>query len=132
MFLTVPEAVEQAVERFGERLAVAEKGRSLSFSALSDAVARAAGGLEASPGDRVLIVSANSVEMVLAWLGVTHAGAIPAPVTPELVPAELESLAKDLEASPVLDDANRRDAGRNLARVVSARFAIIGELEGDP
>jgi crotonobetaine/carnitine-CoA ligase len=131
MFLTVPEAVEQAGERFGERLAVAEKARSLSFSALSDAVARAAGGLEASPGDRVLIVSANSVEMVLAWLGVIHAGAIPAAVNPELVPAELEYLAKDLEASTVLVDADRRDAGRKVARVVSARFGIIGELQGD-
>src|SRR5439155_24523259 len=61
---------------------------------------------------RVLIVAPNSIDMVLAWLAVIHAGAIPAAVNPELTAAELEYLERDLEAARVLTD--------------------VGELEGPP
>ena len=104
MFLTVPEAVERAAERFADRVALIEKGRSLTFREVRDAVARRAGALDVHPGDRVLIVAPNSLDMVLAWLAVIHAGAIPAAVNPELTAAELEYLRDDLQATTVLTD----------------------------
>src|SRR5919201_3089349 len=104
MFLTVPEAVERAAERFADRVALIEKGRSLTFRVVRDAVARRAGALDVRPGDRVLIVAPNSLDMVLAWLAVIHAGAIPAAVNPELTPAELGYLRDDLQATTVLTD----------------------------
>ena len=111
-YVTVPEAVQIAAERFGERVALVEKGRALTFDELRGEVAVRAGALRVRPGDRVLIVAPNSIDMVLAWLAVIHAGAIPAAVNPELTAAELEYLERDLEAAMVLTD--------------------VGELEGPP
>ena len=86
-YVTVPEAVQIAAERFGERVALVERGRALTFDELRGEVAVRAGALTVRPGDRVLIVAPNSIDMVLAWLAVIHAGAIPAAVNPELTAA---------------------------------------------
>jgi crotonobetaine/carnitine-CoA ligase len=103
-FLPVPEAIERAAERFGDRVALVEKGRSVSFVELRDRVSRCAGGLDLRPQDRVLIVARNSIDMVVAWLGTIYSGAIPAAVNPDLTASELEYLEEDLEAAKVLTD----------------------------
>src|SRR5438105_5040958 len=123
----------RAGERFGRRTALVEKGRSLTFAQLRDGVARAAGALaQASPGGRVLMFGANSVDMVLAWLGAIQARAIPAAVNPELTPSELAYLGRDLSAGVVLADRERRDLGSELAAGLGARFLTLGELDAPP
>lgn len=53
--------------------------RHLDRDALATSVARAAGGLRAlgvHPGEPVLLILPNSLELAVAWLGAIHAGAV--------------------------------------------------------
>src|SRR5689334_20339236 len=50
-----------------------------------------------SPGDRVAIVAPNSVEFVVAYLGVLGSGAVAVPMNPTAPPAELAREAAAVE-----------------------------------
>jgi acyl-CoA synthetase (AMP-forming)/AMP-acid ligase II len=117
-YLTVPEAVDRAAERFGAAPALVTAGGARTFEALATGVAGAAGLLRrrrVGPGARVLLLAANSPAAIVAWLGVVHAGALPAAVNPELTPPELGGLARDLDPAAVLADAEREPVARALA-----------------
>jgi crotonobetaine/carnitine-CoA ligase len=131
-YLTVPEAVLRAAERFGTAPALVTAGGARTFAALADTVAGAAGVLRrrgAGPGDRVLLLAANSPAAVAAWLGAIHAGALPAAVNPELTPPELRSLLRDLAPAAVLADAEREPVARTLAGELGVPALPLDELE---
>ena len=70
-----------------------ERGGRTTYGALADAAARLAAQLVADgvePGDRVALVSPNSVAFVAAYLATLHAGAVCVPLHPTAPPAELE------------------------------------------
>jgi acyl-CoA synthetase (AMP-forming)/AMP-acid ligase II len=82
-FTSIPAMVAAAAERFGDRPAVADGDTRLSYAELHDAArdfgaALVASGIE--PGDRVAIWSFNSVEWIVAGLGLLQAGATLVPV----------------------------------------------------
>src|SRR5207237_10888679 len=116
-YLTVPEAVQLASDRFGSRPALVTRDGAQSFRDLAAAVAAAGAalhGMAVGPGDRVLLLSRNSPDAVRAWLGAMHAGAVPAAVDPRLTPAELRALASDLAPAAVLADAEAAETGGRL------------------
>jgi len=80
---TIPALTVAAAERFGERLAVVDGEVRLSYGDLQ-AEARSFGaalvGSGVVPGDRVAIWAFNSVEWVVAVLGLFQAGAVLVPV----------------------------------------------------
>jgi acyl-CoA synthetase (AMP-forming)/AMP-acid ligase II len=81
--LTIPALTARACESFGERLAVIDGDSQLTFAELHDAAkafgaALVARGVEM--GDRVAIWAPNSIEWVVAILGLFEAGATLVPV----------------------------------------------------
>jgi len=80
---TVPAMVRDAARQFGGAEAVVDGGRRVSFAELSGMVHNAAGALLAlgvETGDRVAVWAPNSLEWIVAALGVTTAGGVLVPV----------------------------------------------------
>lgn len=86
----------------GERVTAAELEDRTGLAALR----YAASGLV--PGDRVLLSAANSVELVVAYVGALRAGLTVVPANPAYPPAELAALvATARPALAVVDDLSR-------------------------
>jgi HIP---CoA ligase len=80
---TVPQVLDVAAERFGDREALVDGSRRLTFASLRDSARQVAGAFIAAglgPGDRVAIWAPNRVEWVLALLGAHLAGAALVPI----------------------------------------------------
>jgi len=88
---TVPAMVRDAARRFGDAEAVVDGSRRVGFSELSEAATDAARALLASGidrGDRVAVWAPNSLEWLVAALGVTTAGGVLVPVNTRFRGAE--------------------------------------------
>ncbi|HSS62325.1 MAG TPA: AMP-binding protein [Candidatus Limnocylindrales bacterium] len=96
--------------------------RSLTRDELRAQAGQVAGGLRrlgVSTGDRVAIYAANSLEWVIAYLGVQRAGACAVMMNPDYHSAEAEHILHDSEPSVVIADAERSEIVRKLGiRVV--------------
>ncbi|MFF8695166.1 FadD3 family acyl-CoA ligase [Streptomyces sp. NPDC015144] len=94
---TIPELVQAAARRYGDREAVVEGRVRVSYAELGERVERAAAACLASgvePGDRVAIWAPNTLDWIVSALGAVTAGAV-------LVP--LNTRFKGTEAAYVLD-----------------------------
>jgi long-chain acyl-CoA synthetase len=90
--------LEQAVKRYGKKIAVAMGNSRLSYAQLDEAsnkIANALVGLGVGKGDRVAMLLSNSPEFVTTYLGVVKIGAIAVPLDTKYKPAELISLFND-------------------------------------
>jgi acyl-CoA synthetase (AMP-forming)/AMP-acid ligase II len=111
---TIPAMVRAAARRYDDTEAVVDGARRVSFGDLSDLVARAASALLASGisrGDRVAIWAPNSLEWIVAALGVTTVGGVLVPVNTRF---------RGAEAGYVLARSNAR-----------ALFTVRGFLDTD-
>ena len=80
---TIPAMVRDAARRFGDAEAVVDGDRRVGFTGLVAMVAEAAKALMASGigcGDRVAVWAPNSLEWLVAALGITTAGGVLVPV----------------------------------------------------
>jgi len=80
---SIPAMVRDGATRFGDAEAVVDGDRRVSYAALTGMVAGAARALMASgvePGDRVAVWAPNSLEWIVAALGITTAGGVLVPV----------------------------------------------------
>jgi HIP---CoA ligase len=83
MAQTIPAALGDAADRFGEHPAYVQDGESVSFLELLRRVRRAARGYVAlglQPGDRVCVWAPNSIGWVVAALATSYAGGVLVPV----------------------------------------------------
>ena len=88
---TIPAMVRDAARRFGDTDAVVDGARRIGFAELGGAVTDAARALVhcgVRTGDRVAVWAPNSVEWIVAALGVTTAGAVLVPVNTRFRGAE--------------------------------------------
>ena len=88
---SIPAMVRDSAQRLGEAEAVVDGDRRVSFAELSDRVTTAAGALMATgvePGDRVAVWAPNSLEWIVAALGITTAGGVLVPVNTRFRGAE--------------------------------------------
>jgi acyl-CoA synthetase (AMP-forming)/AMP-acid ligase II len=88
---SIPALAAAAVDRFGDRVAVRDGDAELTYAGLVDTARTFAGALVASgvdAGDRVAIWCFNSVEWIVAALGIFEAGAVLVPVNTRFKGAE--------------------------------------------
>ncbi len=55
-----------------------------------------------TPGQRVIIYVPNSIQWVVAWLGIQRAGGVCVPITPIYTPSDLEYIANDSDAEAIV------------------------------
>ncbi len=99
---------------------------TLSWSRLADNVARFAGSARATgvaPGERIGILSGNSVEAVVAYLGSIAAGCIAVPLPASLLRRDLAVLIEDCAPAMLVANASGEAALKGLceAPVISAQ-----------
>jgi acyl-CoA synthetase (AMP-forming)/AMP-acid ligase II len=109
-FLSIPNVIRIAAERFGDDPAIVDGDRRWSFRELeqrmTDSV-RATIALGVGPGDRVGLCAPNSAEWIIAALGIHGAGGVIVPLNTRFKAQELsyilrKSGAKAVFASPFL------------------------------
>lgn len=103
-FSTIPETFRQTAKRMGSKPAVHYLGTPYSYTALDKLSDRFGSGLLAlglEPGDRVIIYQPNSVQWLVAWLGVIKAGCVAVPITPIYTPSDVEYIANDTGAKAI-------------------------------
>jgi acyl-CoA synthetase (AMP-forming)/AMP-acid ligase II len=84
---TIPQLVQAAAERFGDRPAIKDGEVNLTFAQLAEAGLRAAQAFSAAglqPGDRVAVWAPNIHEWIIALIGLQSAGGVLVPLNTRL------------------------------------------------
>ena len=102
--------LEMASSGFGDRVAVTNRGRSLSFTDLFQAAKRAATSIEAAGVERVAMLDVSSLAVPIALFGSAWSGRPFAPLNYRLTAAEVERLASQIAPALLITDAERAPA----------------------
>ncbi|KAF7545211.1 hypothetical protein G7Z17_g9354 [Cylindrodendrum hubeiense] len=101
-------ALNLAVTSFPDRPFIRLAGRDITFGEFDAAVGKLSGGLKQAgigPGDRVLVMMANSIEMVYSWMATNRLGAVWVPVNTELKSVTLKHVIQAAEPKLAIIDA---------------------------
>jgi len=102
---SIPAAFVELARSQAGKCAVSYLGTNYTYGELDRLSGRFAAGLTArgvEPGSRVVIYMPNSVQWVVAWLGILRAGCVAVPITPIYTPFDLAYIANDTEAEAVV------------------------------
>ncbi|MYN03576.1 AMP-binding protein [Pseudoduganella sp. DS3] len=105
---TLGTLVSRSARRNGSAPALLENGRSMSYAQLDEDSNRFAQHLLASglqPGDKVAMLSPNSMEFMVAAFGILKAGLVWVPVNAMLSPPEVAYIVQHAEARLLVVDA---------------------------
>ena len=122
---------EKVAARRSAATAVIYLGTRFSYNRvkdLSERFAAALNDLGVAPREKVIIYLPNSIQWVVAWLGILRAGAVCVPITPIYTPHDLNYIATDCNAETIIcADANYGYvqsvmSSTNLKRIIVARM----------
>ena len=102
---TIPMTFEATARNRGAQTAIIYLGTRYSYeTVLTMAESFAAALLDKgiTPGQRVIIYVPNSIQWVVAWLGIQRAGGVCVPITPIYTPSDLEYIANDSDARVIV------------------------------
>jgi len=105
---TLGNLISRSARRNGAAPALLENGRSMSYGQLDEDSNRFANYLLASgllPGDKVAMLSPNSMEFLVAAFGILKAGMVWVPVNAMLSPTEVAYIVRHAEARLLVADA---------------------------
>ena len=105
----------------GHGVALRSGDRHLTRDELRANAGDVAGGLAkvgVTPGDRVALFAASSLDWVIAYLGVQRSGACVVPMNPDYHSAEAQHILTDSDPSLVIADSARAAIVENLGRRV--------------
>ncbi|HEX4352655.1 MAG TPA: AMP-binding protein, partial [Polyangiales bacterium] len=126
--LTLADPLEHARRIHGDRIAVIDLDRQLSYAELHDRCSRLGNALldiGMRPGDRVAFLSANSHRYFEAFFGIPAYGMAIVPLNTRLALPELQAILRDCGARVLITD---RDPGA-LANCVERVWSIPDEYE---
>ena len=104
-FTHIYQAFEAVADRRGDHTAVIYLGTRFSYRRVADLAERLAAALidlGAGEGRKVILYVPNSIQWVVAWLGILRAGGICVPITPIYTPHDLKYIATDSDAETVV------------------------------
>ena len=96
---------EDVAKRRGHHSAVIYLGTRYTYQKLKTMAESFAAGLldkGLQPGQRVVMYLPNSIQWVVAWLGIQRAGGVCVPITPIYTPQDLEYIANDSGAEAIV------------------------------
>jgi long-chain acyl-CoA synthetase len=122
------DVLRDTARRHGERPALVDGDRRLTWSQLDEAVDAAARGYAAAglvPGYRVVLLMANSIEFVTSYLGCLRAGLVAVPLNTGLTKGEIGNVIAHSGARLAVADGDLADKAEGI------RVVRPGELGGD-
>ena len=129
----IHDAVLQACRRFGERTAIVDGERRISYAKYGEMVENIAHSLVAGgilPGDRVAIFLPNSWEFAATYHAATLASAIPTPLNPSYKEREVRYQVENSGAKALITDGaligSMNLSGLPLRRVYTTRAPANG------
>ncbi|WP_395646421.1 class I adenylate-forming enzyme family protein [Terricaulis sp.] len=132
-FTALPDMIRATAAANGEKLALVQDGRTLSYAALDAMMDRVAAALQREglqPRDTVAICAGTSIEYACAFLGALRAGAAVAPLAPSSTPESIATMVADCDAKVFFLD---KDVGAALGAVLEQiKAKRIGLDEGAP
>jgi long-chain acyl-CoA synthetase len=102
---SITDQFRQTVETYGNHTAIIYLGTRYSYRRLdqmSRKFAAALTGLGLKQGQRVMIYLPNSIQWVVAWLGIQHINAVCVPITPIYTPSDIRYIATDSETDAIV------------------------------
>ncbi len=127
---TIPELVKESARRFGDKVAYQMKVGSgyqrLTFSEMAQRSREFGAGLLAMGmcrGDKVAIISENSLDWIVGYCGLSMAGGVGVPLYSELKGAEIEELLRRSDARYVI--ASPAGLGRLPDRLPRVEAVIV-------
>jgi len=96
---------EEAAERHPDKTAVFYLGTRFSYRKLQNLSGRFAAALNdkgINSGQRVMMYIPNSIQWVVAWLGIQKLGAVAVPITPIYTPHDINYIANDSDAEAII------------------------------
>jgi len=96
---------ETVAEKRELNTAVIYLGNRFSYLMVKDLSERFAAALMdigVKPGQKIIMYIPNSIQWVVAWLGILRAGAVSVPITPIYTPYDLKYIASDSEAETIV------------------------------
>lgn len=130
--------VRQHAQTRPDKLAFEDwQGGALSYAALdaqSAALATALADRGVQPGDRVAILLPNSVDWVLACVGIARAAAVSVPISHDAVEAEIRYRLEDAACRAILVSAQQLPLLRRLRASLPGLAVVVAtgdDLQGD-
>ncbi len=103
--MNIPAAFAEVAHKYPNKTALSYLGTNYTYSKVEEMAGRFAAGLLArglAPGSKVVIYMPNSIQWVVAWLGIQRAGCVAVPITPIYTPYDLAYIANDTGAQAVV------------------------------
>ncbi|MBI5523144.1 MAG: AMP-binding protein [Desulfarculus sp.] len=129
----IPSAFARLAAEHPGKTAVVYLGTAYTYAQIDDLSSRFAAGLLArgvGPGQKVVLYLPNSVQWVVAWLGVQKAGCVAVPITPIYTAHDLAYVAGDTGATAVVcQDRNYGYVTQALATTGLKQVVVSGMTE---
>ncbi|MHB8511613.1 MAG: FadD3 family acyl-CoA ligase [Actinomycetota bacterium] len=134
--MTIPEMVRSSAHRFGDRDAIVEDNKAITFARLADQMERAASACIAAGlqrGDRAAIWAPNISEWIVAALGIHAAGGILVPINTRFKGNEARYILERSDAKLLFTvngflDSNYVEMLRDAGCETPATIILRGEL----
>ncbi|KAH6991128.1 putative coenzyme A synthetase [Ilyonectria sp. MPI-CAGE-AT-0026] len=126
-------ALKRVVDSFPDRTFLRFGGRDITFCEFDAAMRKLAGGLKRAgirPGDRVLVMMANSVEMVYSWMATNQLGAVWVPVNTELKSVTLKNVIQAAQPKLAIVDAALWPELKSLNVLEDSSVYVNGQYDG--
>jgi fatty-acyl-CoA synthase len=127
---------ERAERAFGDRIAVVDGQRRLTYRELGDRIRRLGGALRAAGverGDRVAVLAMNSLALLESHFGVPLIGGVLVAINTRLASSEIEYILRHSGATVLVLDAELAElAGPAVAACATVRAVIRIGGEGTP
>jgi long-chain acyl-CoA synthetase len=130
--LTLPQLLDRAAERFGNRPALIFVNSRLTYRELKNQVARLAAALAAlgvGPGTKVAIQLPNLPQFIIAFYAIQRAGGVAVPTNPTYTAREIEHQWTDAECSvAIVADYLYEDRVRAIRDRLPVRHFIVATI----
>jgi len=124
-------AFKAVVERRGNHPAVIYLGTRYTYRKLEAMADSFAAGLLDNgfkSGQQVIIYVPNSIQWVVAWLGIQRAGGVCVPITPIYMPRDLEYIANDSGAEAIVCADTNFGYVKKVLPVTNIRMVVVTKM----
>ncbi|GAA1832858.1 class I adenylate-forming enzyme family protein [Actinomadura chokoriensis] len=126
----IVELIDTYLAGHGDRVRATDHTGSWTGHRLGERARRLAGGLQARGvrrGDRVGVMMANGVDILVAYEAIWRAGAAITPLMPALVPDEVAHILGSAEPAAVLVSADTAETVRAARSTAGGTFLLVGD-----